>query len=420
MKQINPFKKIYLKDENLHSKFKLLRDEPMLTREKDIVIDWIEGFKDRDGKIVREFQETFHSSFWEFYIYAVLKEQGFEIDFSKNRPDFIVKKPYEFYIEAVISNIRDGGKKEEERTLRQTQSARTPVHKREDFEYLINEAIARHSKSLIYKSKKNYYEKLKYMKKDKPLVIALGSYDQIEYGVEFYYSMMALLYGEYFEQLSGEFQKKKYIEKPGKENSGVKINLGIFEKKEFEDISAVMFSCTTTLGKLTSLVHSSEKYKYRSFGIFENTVLNIRYDINEIKYTADKVDLEKPEELSEGLFIFHNPNALRKLPEDVFSKSKISQIFYCDKKIKIKSNSPLLVGRINTSTELSLSAKFGFDSLFRDSIDDLIEDYNTSLEDENIFKNLEKVFIDSEEDYFELYYLVKTKLDKIKRNREST
>jgi hypothetical protein len=34
----------------------------------DVVNDWATGFKDRDGKFVKEFQITFDSSFWELYL----------------------------------------------------------------------------------------------------------------------------------------------------------------------------------------------------------------------------------------------------------------------------------------------------------------------------------------------------------------
>ena len=41
-------------DENiLHSKFKFLRDQPILFEERKIIRNWTEGFVDRDNKIVR-------------------------------------------------------------------------------------------------------------------------------------------------------------------------------------------------------------------------------------------------------------------------------------------------------------------------------------------------------------------------------
>lgn len=59
----------------------------------EVVNDWARGFVDRDGKFVREFQTTFNSSFWELYVYAVLKKYGLAIDFSHARPDFNIPTP---------------------------------------------------------------------------------------------------------------------------------------------------------------------------------------------------------------------------------------------------------------------------------------------------------------------------------------
>jgi hypothetical protein len=54
----------------------------------DVLNDWANGFVDRDRKFVREFQTTFNSSFWELYVFAVLKKFGLRPDFSKSSPDF--------------------------------------------------------------------------------------------------------------------------------------------------------------------------------------------------------------------------------------------------------------------------------------------------------------------------------------------
>ena len=102
---------ITTKKEKLHPKYETIKNHLFLTGEYDILKDWIDGFEDRDNKIVYEFQTTFHSSFWEFYLFAVFKEAGFEIDFTKNRPDFIINKPQKFYVEAVVANIKKDGLK---------------------------------------------------------------------------------------------------------------------------------------------------------------------------------------------------------------------------------------------------------------------------------------------------------------------
>ena len=41
--------------------------------ERAVLENWAQGFEDRDGKFVQEFQLTYESSFWELYLYAALR-----------------------------------------------------------------------------------------------------------------------------------------------------------------------------------------------------------------------------------------------------------------------------------------------------------------------------------------------------------
>ncbi len=74
-----------ISEEELHPKYKLLRDKYFYEEERKIILDWTDDFIDRDNKIVKEFQTTFYSSFWEFYLYKVFREMNFEIDFTYDR-----------------------------------------------------------------------------------------------------------------------------------------------------------------------------------------------------------------------------------------------------------------------------------------------------------------------------------------------
>jgi hypothetical protein len=48
-----------------------------------------DGFNDRNGKFVHEFQTTSNSSFRELYLFAVLKYLGIKVDFTFPAPDFV-------------------------------------------------------------------------------------------------------------------------------------------------------------------------------------------------------------------------------------------------------------------------------------------------------------------------------------------
>lgn len=81
--------------------------------EREELMKWAEGFIDRDGKFINEFQKTFNSSFWEIYLHALCKEYQLEIDWSYRTPDFIVNSSYgQFIIEATTANAASGKQNE--------------------------------------------------------------------------------------------------------------------------------------------------------------------------------------------------------------------------------------------------------------------------------------------------------------------
>lgn len=64
---------------------------------------WANGFVDRDNKIIKEFQTSFNSTFWEVYLYAVLKNYGLDVNFNFSTPDFCISDS-DFVIEATTAN----------------------------------------------------------------------------------------------------------------------------------------------------------------------------------------------------------------------------------------------------------------------------------------------------------------------------
>lgn len=347
----------------LHRKFKLLKNEPLLYLERDVLMNWANGFADRDGKLVKEFQTTFHSSLWELYLFAVLKERGLSVDFSKNRPDFIVSGADEFYMEAVVSEIKKDGRGEITRNQDDVFSMLEPIHKDENFHILIDEAITRHSNSILSKHKKyvKEYVKCDWVKENIPFVVALGSYDQVNYGREFHYSMMALLYGLRFNPHEQEYVKEEKIIKP---DTTSEIPIGIFTDKNYAEVSAIVFSCTLTMGKLTSLAISESPLHPTNF------VLNVRHDNDHPFYKVQVVSQEVPEELTDGLFVFHNPNAKNPLSKSVFEGSNTIQVSVVGNAINFSGENLPLVARFN-------HLKMNFpEPLMSALISGVIENYN--------------------------------------------
>jgi hypothetical protein len=330
-----------IKEEQLHPKFILLRDNVQLEGEREILKNWTDGFVDRDNKIIKEFQTTFHSSFWEFYLYRVFKELGFQFDFTKDRPDFIITAPEKIIVEAVVSNIKKDGRDEGTRNIEDILTMIVPPHKQKDFVEVMDESIVRNSNAILSKSSK-YREKYKdcaWVDESSPFVVALSSYDQVNYGREYFYPILALLYGRYYDPTTDDYELKEFIMKPG---TSSEIPLGLFRDSSHEHISAILFSCTVTLGKLTSLAISEN-----ISGAQLNGVLNIRHDYESPHYKIHNVSAENPEYISDGLFIFHNPNAKNKLNPKLFENCNAIQVIQQEGGLKFEGENAPIYSRLN-------------------------------------------------------------------------
>ncbi|MFG0787842.1 hypothetical protein [Delftia tsuruhatensis] len=352
-------------EEKLHNKYLVLRDQLFLTGEQSIIGEWVRGFEDRDNKIVKEFQTSYHSSFWEFYLFALFKEAGLEIDFSEQRPDFIIKQPHSMYIEAVVANIKQNGKGEESRTIEDVFSMIRPLYQQKNFELEMRESITRYANAISSKVKKyDDYKKDNHFDVNTPYLIALSGYEQINYGNKFHYAMIAWAYGLVIDNKTGKYLKQGSIKKPG---SDAPIQIGNFLDGKLSHISAVIFSCTATLGKLTSLAISKDEGYLKI-----NSVINIRHDTDIPYYKAHIVSSANPEYLSDGVFIFHNPFAKNPVSREVFKNTNVINVDYdidhgC---LCFDGNNLPIVSRINLA--------FG-DFLLPEIVSEITEIFNPGL-----------------------------------------
>ena len=79
----------------------------------------------------------------------------------------------------------------------------------------------------------------------------------------------------------------------------------------------------------------------------DNAVNNIRRDCNNRRYILQKVSKESPEDLADGVFVFHNPNARNKIHESLFNDVAVTQFFMEKGSLKYKGNSTPIVLRSN-------------------------------------------------------------------------
>ena len=271
-----------------------------------------------------------------------MKKCNIDIDWNYEHLDFIFIAPEKFYIEAVTSNKRF----EREHDYNHGKGGIWEITKGykdlEEYDFIIRESITRNYYKI--RDKVNYYNN-KYKQnpwfdKNLPYVVALGSYSQEEYGREYIFPLLALLYGEIYRPSKCDFSEGEYILRL--EDHGVdekeKIPLNIFSLNEFSDVSAIIFSSAISLGKLSALNSTKKNF------------VHVWFD-GDLKKQF-KITKNYEEKYTDGLFVFHNPFARSPLSKSVFEYEHICQ-FFSDVHGGVKSSSlhAHLVGRALFKTE---------------------------------------------------------------------
>jgi len=310
-----------VKEEVQHPNFKLLSSLKHRTYDIDEFKRWADGFVDRDNKIVKEFQTTFNSSFWEIYLYALFKEYGFEIDFSHRSPDFILKaKNIDFVVEATTANASQDKPKEWDMALSFEEIQKI------DLNLMNKESIIRLSNSIMskYKKYKANYSTLDHVK-NKPFIIAVGPFEQPFFSMQYDRAIKALLYDYYVDEESYLANPKIYPDGPPaielgsvEKDNGRELLLGFFNDDQMAEVSAIMFTNSATWAK------ASARGAY-----FAGISKPLTYLWASEPHGAHKLRILSSEDYLEpinaGLQIYHNPYAKKPLDPEIFRKSGVVQ-----------------------------------------------------------------------------------------------
>lgn len=296
---------------------------PFRQSERDLFSNWAEGFEDRDGKFLNEFQTTFNSSFWEIYLHACFKKYGFEQDWSKASPDFCMQfNDIEFVVEATTANAAQGKPNEWDKVYISEEI------KGLRFRKLNTEAIIRLSNAILKKLKRyeTYYRTLDHVYR-KPFVVAVAPFEQPHFNLQYDRPIRALLYDHYVDEDAYLDDPESYPNGPPsiqlgyveKEN-GSEIPLGIFNDNGMAEISAIIFSCTATWGKLSAL----------SKNPLTNTQIVSTWSTAPTGAPERRTcsPSEHDETILDGLQIYHNPYASCPLPPDTFRAPRVVQHFF--------------------------------------------------------------------------------------------
>lgn len=275
-----------VEERHLHPNFKRTM-EVGATGIRAVLEDWCNGFEDRDGKFVQEFQRTYNSSFWELYLFAVLKELGLVVDFRYPAPDFVLRD-HPVVLEATVANHSADGVPEWEKTIEGVTD--------DDLFKSYTNSIIRASNAFLGKERRyrEHYATLDHAV-NKQFIIAIANFGTEDFFMLGDFAMQWLLYD--VAEL-GEVRK----------TNGASVPLGIFNDDRFAHVSAVAYSSTATFGKVRALGEDTGNFLFNAVRIKDN--------YQPIRIVCGKDDYQ--ESLTDGLRIFTNPHAKHPLDLGLF------------------------------------------------------------------------------------------------------
>ncbi len=259
---------------------------------RQVLEDWAENFVDRDGKFVHEFQTTYNSSFWELYLFAVLKYLGVSVDFTHSTPDFL-SPSHNLAIEAVCANHAHDDIPEWEKNIKDITEA--------EKNFAWQQSTIRLSNAFLFKVNKfrNGYS-LKPHIKERPFIIAISNYTKAGFFLHGDVPMQWLL----IDPLNLKTLKKA---------NGADVSLGLFRSEAFRDISAVLYSSLATFGKARALSKEDGKFLFKAIRIKDNFT----------PVVIEKVKQDYQESLCDGLRLFVNPFAKHPINLETFADQGI-------------------------------------------------------------------------------------------------
>ena len=299
--------------ERFHPAFKTIV-ERLNPYDAKILNGWAEGFVDRDGKFVKEFQTTFDSAFWELYLHAVFKELGMACNFRHSRPDFCIESPGAFVVEAAVAL-------NSERAPAVTET--NPLEPPQNFREFNTQAIIRLSNTLHSKYKKylDSYAELPHVA-GKPFVLAVAPFDRPFFQFQGERAIEALLYRYYVDE------DTYFKEHPDRKAPLLAEDLPLIRKDSGEPLPLGLF-CDASMCGISAIIHSTAATwsKVRAMGDDPDVAITAIYENREAggQYIFNGPNSRYMETILDGLRVYHNPHAACPLPPDVFNRCEIFQ-----------------------------------------------------------------------------------------------
>ena len=283
---------------------------------KQIIEDIAVEIDDKDGNFRQQFQTTgFDARLWELFLYALFKENNFEILTDCDRPDFHLNRmATELFVEASVSNEKADDIYTAEFIKEALELKDVDIQNE-----LIDYYTIRLGSVLFSKLNKKYWE-LDWVS-GKPIVLAITPFHN--YIADFLpdSKIIEYLYGISYKteiRESGlELKEIKQLDTHRYKSKEIPSNF--FKQENVENISAVLFTNNCN-------VHKFNRMGFQK-GFGDNDIIIVRSGIaydSTPKSTGKEFDQVVQlgvgnEDWKESVSIFHNPNAIHKIDKKIFN-----------------------------------------------------------------------------------------------------
>ena len=186
--------------------------------------------------------------------------------------------------------------------------------------------------------------------KGKPFIIVVAPFEQPYFNLQYNRPIKALLYDYYVDEDAYNKTPEKYPNGPPgkqlasiKKDNGAEIQLGFFNDDQMRDVSAIIFSCTATWGKLDVLTVNPKMQR-----LIESIWATKPHGAPKLMLSKNG---ESPEILTDGLQIYHNPYAKHPIPPEIFRKKRVVQCIVdplANTFIEEESNNCLIYRHVNS------------------------------------------------------------------------
>lgn len=303
----------------LHKHFQVLRTLPWWEPAKRMLSEMMRHFTDVDGNFVEQFQSTaFDARLWELYLYAALLETGLYVSKEHEAPDFEVRAGgKKVFIEAVIV-----GPSPNDPPLEHKPSGMPVPHSSGKIKELLKTRMPIRFGSPLFSKlnrPKPYWE-LPHVQ-GHALVFAVADFHEDQSMTWTSPALLEYLYGVTHDFLYDE--AGQLVITPLKlethEYQGKVIPSGFFFQPNAEHVSAVLFSSSGTISKFNRMG------RLAGFGpdnqrMFRSGVRHT-HDANAALPTPFLFEIRQgvvQETWTEGLVMFHNPNAKHPIDPGMF------------------------------------------------------------------------------------------------------